>query len=98
MGDARWRDEFLGVLAHLEIHAEQRDAALVALRTTIATKTDELVPLKVAAGHTQFSVETVRLWASKRLIKSERRGGRWFVDPQSLVDHIRSQSPACALK
>jgi hypothetical protein len=92
MSDVRWRDEFLGVLAHLEIHAEQRDAVLAALRTTVATKTDELVPLKVAAGHTQFSAETIRLWASKRLIKSERRGGRWFVDPQSLAERIRRRS------
>jgi hypothetical protein len=93
MGHA-WRDEFLGVLAHLEIHAEQRDAALAALRTTIAanTPTDELVPLKVAAGHTQFSAETIRLWASKQLIKGERRGGRWFVDRQSLAERIRCRS------
>jgi hypothetical protein len=91
---ARWRDEFLGLLSHLEIHAEQRDAALAALRTTIAANTpiDELVPLKVAAGQSQFNAETIRLWASKRLIKSERRGGRWFVDPQSLAERIRCRS------
>jgi hypothetical protein len=95
MSDAQWRDEFLGVLAHLEIHAEQRDAALAALRTTIAGNTpidDLLVPLKVAAGRTQFSAETIRLWALKRLIKSERRGGRWFVNPRSLAERIRRRS------
>jgi hypothetical protein len=74
------------VLAQLTIHVEQRDAALAALRITIAanTPTDEFVPLKVAAkvavkvaaGQTRFNAETIRLWASKEPDQSEPRGGR----------------------
>jgi len=62
----------------------------------IATQTSDaqqsMVPLKQAAGETGFNPETIRLWVSRGLIKGERHGGRWFVDPQSLAERIRCRS------
>src|SRR4051812_17823434 len=90
-----WRDNFHAVLRHLEAHAEQRDAALVALRAAIVANTpsDEFVCLKVAAFHSQYDPETIRLWAQRGLIASQRCGGRWLINVTSLQQYLQSRGP-----
>ena len=89
-----WRNEFLGVLAHLDAHAEQRDLALAALHAVVAESCNaDYVPLKVAAGRTGFSPETIRLWAVRQLIQAQLRGGRWFIHWASPVPDSGSVDP-----
>jgi hypothetical protein len=41
-----------------------------------------------AAPRGNFSYNTIRVWVAKGIIKSQRRGGRLYVDAESLRDHL----------
>jgi hypothetical protein len=87
-------DQLRQVLAGLEAQREQLSQAIANLRQAIdrPNAPDGLVPLKRAAADTKFCPETVRLWVAAGLVAGERRGGSWFVDPQSLAERIRCRS------
>ena len=89
--------ELVQVIARLERQRDELSGAILALRSVLGEPTtdeSQLVPLKRAAGETQFSRETIRQWLCKRVIIGRQVGGRWFVSERSLDHHIRQRS-AC---
>lgn len=48
------------------------------------------VPLKLAAGELGLAYEALRKRAVRAEIEAERRGGRWYVNAESLKRFLRS--------
>jgi hypothetical protein len=79
-------DELRQTLARIERHL----AELAKTNNPHSFKIDgNWIPLKTAAIDSNFSMETIRLWAVRGLLAAKRIGGKWFVDRRALEEYLR---------
>ena len=86
------RERLLQTIERLGHQLDELKQTIESIRRSVDAPAalDTLVPLKSAACHTGFSVETVRLWLARGRVAGKRRGGRWHDNLQSLqrqLDH-----------
>jgi hypothetical protein len=77
-------------IAAVERQRGELDRVIDALRAALELGAGEesLLALKVAAGKTGYSDETLRRWLANGIVAGIRRGGRWFVVETSLMAHL----------